>query len=117
MKFGGGELIIEGIDNASIVFKPTGAVNAHALAQGLLSVPYSTTSGTENYAAQGTSVGFTTTTITAFEPTCKPPSAGGAINQLAFGYDPASGNAVSGEIKTASDGLLGSWISSTVFGG
>jgi hypothetical protein len=107
LRFAGGDLIIEGIDNASIVFKPTGAVNAHALAQGLLSVPYSTTSGTENYVAQGAEVGFTTTTITAFEPTCKPPSAGGALNQLAFGYDPAIGNAVSGEVKTASDGVLG----------
>ena len=116
LKFAGGELIIEGIDNASIVFKPTGAVNAHALAQGLLSVPYSTTSGTENYVAQGASVGFTTTTITAFEPTCKPPSAGGAVNQLAFGYDPAIGNAVSGEVKTASDGVLGGWILSKVAG-
>lgn len=107
-KFAGGALIIEGKENATIVFKPNGAVNAHALAQGLLSVPFSTTSGTTDYVPQGASVGFTTTSVTAFEPTCKPPSAGGAPNQLAFGYDPEIGNAVSGELKApASDGFFG----------
>lgn len=94
----GGNLIIQGINNASIVFKPTGYVNAHTLSQGLISVPYSTTKGAADYVASGNSVGFTATSITAFEPTCKPPSAGGALNQVALGYSKDIGRSVTGSI-------------------